>query len=274
MRVDVVWESLPIQPPNAYRATTAIMQSNMLRLCSLPRSNKVTRRALPWEDNHSQPTRVPLAAKSNEPKDNSRSFNYHPKARKPLNEFLNIGRIQDPRGCFENLKPRDKTSLVVRKAPRRVQLPPMASGRPNSEPFPKTGQHYPFLYPVHFTRSDTEDAIGSPPSTAFTKEQQRVESERLTSGVKGEVVYDVYEANGQEGGEEVKHGLETLSAGLGSTSYTALCSGKGTASKFLSKKTRYAKSLAPYYKLKSQEDETLVFESRFESGNLRRAIQM
>jgi len=33
--------------------------------------------------------------------------------------------------------------------------------------------------------------------------------------------------------------------------------------------------LPPYYKLKSQTDDlTLIFESRFESGNLRRAVKI
>lgn len=37
---------------------------------------------------------------------------------------------------------------------------------------------------------------------------------------------------------------------------------------------RYFKHLNPYYKLRDETDETLLFESRFESGNLRRAIQV
>ena len=32
--------------------------------------------------------------------------------------------------------------------------------------------------------------------------------------------------------------------------------------------------LPPFYKVRNPEDKTLVFESRFESGNLRRAIQV
>ena len=32
--------------------------------------------------------------------------------------------------------------------------------------------------------------------------------------------------------------------------------------------------MTEYYTLKSPEDKTLLFESRFESGNLRRAVQM
>jgi hypothetical protein len=37
---------------------------------------------------------------------------------------------------------------------------------------------------------------------------------------------------------------------------------------------RYYKNLPPYYKLKEKNDSTLIFESRFESGNLHRAIKI
>lgn len=37
---------------------------------------------------------------------------------------------------------------------------------------------------------------------------------------------------------------------------------------------RYYENLPPYYKLKGPADNTLVFESRFESGNLRRAVKI
>jgi hypothetical protein len=36
---------------------------------------------------------------------------------------------------------------------------------------------------------------------------------------------------------------------------------------------RYYSDLKPYYKVRGEDDETLVFESRFESGNLKRVIQ-
>lgn len=39
------------------------------------------------------------------------------------------------------------------------------------------------------------------------------------------------------------------------------------------KLNRYYRHLKPYYIKESDSDQTLVFESRFESGNLRRAIK-
>ena len=37
---------------------------------------------------------------------------------------------------------------------------------------------------------------------------------------------------------------------------------------------RYYTKLKPYYQKESDEDNTLIFESRFESGNLRRAVKI
>jgi len=37
---------------------------------------------------------------------------------------------------------------------------------------------------------------------------------------------------------------------------------------------RYYENLKPYYKLKNEKDETLIFESRFESANLRKAVKI
>jgi hypothetical protein len=71
-----------------------------------------------------------------------------------------------------------------------------------------------------------------------------------------------------------KDNVESSLIGSVLSSYAMLCSGKGTFIKFAAKKTLYARTLMPFYKLKGEEDETLVFESRFESGNLRRAIRM
>ena len=40
------------------------------------------------------------------------------------------------------------------------------------------------------------------------------------------------------------------------------------------KLNRYYSKLKPYYKKESEDDNTLIFESRFESGNLRRAVKI
>jgi len=42
----------------------------------------------------------------------------------------------------------------------------------------------------------------------------------------------------------------------------------------IAKKDKIYTNLSPYYVLQSEDDSTLIFESRFESGNLRRAVQI
>jgi len=37
---------------------------------------------------------------------------------------------------------------------------------------------------------------------------------------------------------------------------------------------RYYEKLKPFYKIRDLNDSTLIFESRFESGNLKRAIKV
>jgi len=40
------------------------------------------------------------------------------------------------------------------------------------------------------------------------------------------------------------------------------------------KLNRYYKKLKTYHQKENEEDKTLIFESRFESGNLRRAVKV
>ena len=42
----------------------------------------------------------------------------------------------------------------------------------------------------------------------------------------------------------------------------------------MGKVDRYYRKLRPYYTKENDQDNTLIFESRFESGNLRRAVKI
>ena len=42
----------------------------------------------------------------------------------------------------------------------------------------------------------------------------------------------------------------------------------------MGKVDRYYRKLRPYYSKENDQDNTLIFESRFESGNLRRAVKI
>lgn len=48
----------------------------------------------------------------------------------------------------------------------------------------------------------------------------------------------------------------------------------GKGDKKVLKLNRYYETLKPFYKLRDLQDNTLVFESRFESGNLKKAVKV
>ena len=174
--------------------------------------------------------------------------------------------------------------MILSKASlkRRGKLPPMKSLPEIIENLPKTGLNSPFGYPIKFmpVLPEASEEINEDTPLSLIKQLQRVEAERLSEVRKeanSKVVYDSYEISpyqeNYQYNELFKHGLE-LSNGPLSIVYSGLCSGKGTFNKFISTKSHYNKILIPYYKIESAHDQTLIFESRFESGNLRRAIQM
>jgi len=51
-------------------------------------------------------------------------------------------------------------------------------------------------------------------------------------------------------------------------------SGQSAFNQKVPKINRYYSKLKPYYHKESDDDNTLIFESRFESGNLRRAVKV
>jgi hypothetical protein len=65
--------------------------------------------------------------------------------------------------------------------------------------------------------------------------------------------------------------LEKNGAGSASLLYSEPTKEKKGAS---TKINRYYEKLKPYYKVRDLNDSTLVFESRFESGNLKRAVKV
>ena len=56
--------------------------------------------------------------------------------------------------------------------------------------------------------------------------------------------------------------------------YAPICHGRGAPWKLVPGTARYTDRIRPYYKLTSKKDKTLIFESRFENANLRRAVQV
>ncbi len=58
------------------------------------------------------------------------------------------------------------------------------------------------------------------------------------------------------------------------SAYSYYCAGKGAPTKILASACKYSDRLRPFYKIGSIKDKGLLFESRFEHGNLRRAVQV
>jgi hypothetical protein len=56
--------------------------------------------------------------------------------------------------------------------------------------------------------------------------------------------------------------------------YPMICMGKGAPTMYDPSFTKYADTLPPIYSKEKEDDTTLQFESRFENGNLRRAVQI
>ncbi len=159
-------------------------------------------------------------------------------------------------------------------------LPPVA--QEDCEELPRTGLFFPLertatvLLPVPV---DTREEMGKPLGAAELLEVQKRETEKFALPGRGQrVVYDAYEVSPYQkdyGYDELGfYNTECFPIDGSTAAYSQVCGGKGAPSKFYPGKARYPRLLRPFYVPQTQTDATLVFESRFESGNLRRAVQM
>jgi len=93
------------------------------------------------------------------------------------------------------------------------------------------------------------------------------------------IVYEIYEVspytkNDEDYGSFLAYNSEASLTDSSWDSYFLVCMDRGGPIRYFAGKARYQEELIPYYIPESLEDKILVFESRFESGNLRRAVQM
>jgi len=222
-------------------------------------------------------------------------FNYCARVRRPFREIIDVSRMQQQteslRNPEEKIKYDSKTlPFIVQKAAlkpiQRKIMPAVSKTQPEKAELPKTGQYLPFCMPQQFlpVPNDMYECIDEPVSSAVIKSMQLKESERFSAfSTKSEssykLVYDIYENSPYQenyGYEDfIKYGISDFqNIEPYPANYAQICSGKGAPTKFIPNKAFYSKELLPYYKLENPDDKTLIFESRFESGNLRRAIQM
>jgi len=152
---------------------------------------------------------------------------------------------------------------------------------------PYTGTLLPMEYIVSKSSYDfhfQEEKLGPVVNVPKLQENQRRESARLTlleygTNTRSKLVFDVFENSSYQSGygyeKFLNYNNECYRIDSTFTSYSQICAGKGAPLKSYTGKTNcYESSLKPFYRLSSYTDTTLIFESRFESGNLRRAIQV
>ena len=111
-------------------------------------------------------------------------------------------------------------------------------------------------------------------SSEQIQELHKKETERFVNAEYGNsirrLVFDIFENNSNIWNSKHNFAIDTSF-----DSYSQICCGKGMPSKCCGKKTKYFKPpLKPFYHMQSNSDNTLIFESRFEFGNLRRVIQV
>jgi hypothetical protein len=151
---------------------------------------------------------------------------------------------------------------------------------------PKTGVEYPFLKhrPVFIPDHDEFEACVPPVSPLLVEDYKRRLEERATNPkYTDKVVFDSIEPSPYYNSKEDKVPYISERDHV-TVTRTDLDTKPGTYAdltqqKFLEKVPTYCRAhyyshLNPYYRVRDDRDETLVFESRFESGNLRRAVQV
>ena len=137
-------------------------------------------------------------------------------------------------------------------------------------PPPKTGINVPMIYPAPFHLRYVPPK-GEP---LYIKPEQLVsnmllkDAERFSKpdGVRNRVVFDSIEGHHSTGASNSQPVPAMPAFGGGGV-------GGGTSNHTRGGVPKPVQ-LPPYYQVTGEEDETLIFESRFESGNLRRAIQI
>jgi len=154
----------------------------------------------------------------------------------------------------------------------------------DSDELPKTGLFLPFELPFKNPSKMMDklslEELGPVTSSATIQELQKQGAERLASiEENNKLVYDFYEPSPYQEDydyDEFKfYSSECYNIEASSVLYPQICSGKGAPMRYYPGISRYSTiQLKPFYKLQSPEDTTLIFESRFESGNLRRAVQV
>ncbi len=181
--------------------------------------------------------------------------------------------------------------LIIRRAPIQSAASRQKGGRnrksrekkpedPEVAELPRTGMLLPMFKdpPAFLPVERTKEPIGDETSTNLIQDLHRREANLLASNIPRRIVYDIYETSPYVPSDEYEdflaYNCDPAPVDASYESYAAICSGKGAPTRYFAGKARYLSTICPYYHPLDETDTTLVFESRFESGNLRRAVQM
>lgn len=191
---------------------------------------------------------------------------------------------------------KEESPLLIKNTQKAEQIKGMAATKsPNLkakpeqkiylEGLPKTGYNCPFeRIPPQFLQTEQFrlEPIGICLSQPVIQDLKRNIAERVLGSSYGlgmhRLIYDSYETSrfntNNLSDDQLASNSDCTPIEPSPSSYNQICIGKGAPCKIYNKKPRYVDALLPYYKLQGSSDSTLIFESRFESGNLRRAVQV
>ena len=177
---------------------------------------------------------------------------------------------------FEPLLP-----LIIQRAPiqtlSKIKQGTRKNPNNNFPGLPRTRLYIPYLAnaPSFITNSPLEERTHENLSNTTLQELSK---ESIYKGTR-RLVYDIYEVSPFTNNEsDYEHFLiyssDMINIDATWECYPLICIGKGGPKKYFHNKSYYKEELIPYYIPQTIDDITLMFESRFESGNLRRAVQM
>jgi len=186
-------------------------------------------------------------------------------------EYNSIGSFPSSQDIVNKYSIREENK-ANKKTTSRLHGGRIVLERIGDEDLPKTGVSLPMEFPFNFSKQApmiTNNKLGPIVSSTHIQSCQKTELERLANFENGtsirRLVFDLFE----------KRSGEVYAIDTSFPSYSLICSGKGMPPKTHTKQTKYFKApLRPFYELQAPADNTLIFESRFELGNLRRAIQV
>lgn len=146
----------------------------------------------------------------------------------------------------------------------------MARARGDDYAPPKTGIAMPMMWPsprhVHYNPPQPEPLAEVKESLAADMQRRDAQRTLRPENVMNRIVYDCVDPS--------PHAVRFMPSWLAPVPIVPHCASGPPALRQPSHPAREPGTVQPWYHPATEDDRTLVFESRFESGNLRRAVQV